>query len=138
VKLIDFSVDLTMVVVACSAEQFRLLGFQLRGFDRWLHSGPVSQEEKFRSVFGTHSKVVESVWVGLQSTPFEECRIDTKITKPLHILLTYRWMKSYESEMELHTAFGLAENTVRKHINIVLFKIALLRKIKVSQASLSS
>jgi hypothetical protein len=108
------------VFVACSAEQFRLLGFQLRGFHTWSNSDRASQEGKFRSVFGTSSQVIESVWVGLQTTPFEDCRIDTKITTPVHILLTYRWLKSYESEKELHTGFNMAENTIRKHISIVL------------------
>jgi hypothetical protein len=120
------------VLVACSAEQFRLLGFQLRGFTGWDHSGEVAQEEKFRSVFGTNSQVIESIWLELQTAGFQECRINTAITKPLHLLLTYQWLKAYESVKELHTGFNMAENTIRKHIRMVLHKIALLRKIKVS------
>jgi hypothetical protein len=115
------------------AKDFLALGFELRGYHTWEGHSASSQEESFRSVYGTNSKVLEVIWRDLQRTPFVDCRIDTAITKPIHLLLTYRWMKSYESEAELHTSFNLSEKTISKHIQIAVGKVALLRKIKVSR-----
>jgi hypothetical protein len=113
---------------------FLSLGLELRGYQRSAQRTEASREKVFRSIFGTNSMVIASVWNLLVTSPLEALRIDVAVTKPVHVLLMYRWMKSYESEMELHSAFNIAENTIRKHIRIVLNKIASLRRLKVSIA----
>lgn len=117
--------------------QFLQLGLELRGFQRAAQFSHQAQELKFRSIYGTSSEVISTIWCELQTNPYADDRIEVAVTQPKHILLTYRWMKSYESELELHTAFDLSENTIRKHVKIVVQKIALLRKIKVHNASSS-
>jgi hypothetical protein len=89
-----------------------------------------TQLHEFRSVYGTVPSVLSLIWSDLQTTPFEDDRIDVHI-KPEHFLLVYRWLKSYESETELHTSFGMGEKTIRSHCLKITQKIALLRKIKV-------
>ena len=84
----------------------------------------------FKSSFGTHPSVVALVWRDLQQTPFVDDRIEEWV-EPSHLLIVYRWLKSYESEKQLKTNLGHTEKRLRMYCLEITRKVALLRKIKI-------
>ena len=94
-----------------------------------------SQIEKFVVVFSVHPRALARIWVDLHTTPFVEDRIDGDV-KPEHILVVYRWLNSYESEKELHTAFHFGEVSIGLWCRDITQKIAALRQLKVCIISL--
>ena len=115
-------------------DQFIELGLTIdyKGKDNlWRSNKKSRQIEKFRSSYRVHPKALERVWYYTQSTPYTEDRIDGSI-QPVHFLVVYRWMNTYESELELHKHFGMPEQTVRYCCRFITEKIAALKKIVVS------
>lgn len=54
-------------------------------------------------------------------------------TTPFHLLVLYRWMKSYDTELGLKIDFKgkICDKTIRKWIKYLLPKVAELRKVKI-------
>ena len=113
-----------------TAADFLSLGFESRGFKGYKKLKESSQKQKFRSLFGTSPDVIAAVWEDLRSSNEDDTKIG-KGCKPIHLLLMYRWLKSYESEDALHTDFNICVNTISKWCKILTEKVASLRKIKV-------
>lgn len=116
-----------------SEEEFVELGLSLRcnGINQnWQRNSYKSQVADFRSVYGIHPKALAAIWKDLHTSPFIEDRIDPKVD-PEHILLVYRWLKSYESERELRTNMGYPEKKIRGWCETITEKVALLRRLKV-------
>ena len=124
------SIDLTTMAKQFSETDFLSLGFNTRGFVRYQEFQESSQRAKFRSLYGTSAKVIAAIWEELRTSDDGQIAID-KHCRPVYLLLTFRWLKSYESEEELHTGFDISVNTISKWCRIVTQKIAALRKIKV-------
>lgn len=113
-------------------DDFLALGHQLRGNVNWQRRRAQAQLDEFKLVYGTHPRVLALIWRDLQTTPFEEDRIDLSINaQPKYLLLAYRWLCAYESETVLKTNYGCDEKTTRKWCEYFVKKVALLRKIKV-------
>lgn len=119
------------VVPAFTAKEFLLLGFKVRRFEDHAKVKEESQIAYFKSLFGTVPDILELVWSEMRHTTLEGAKIDNKSAKPLHLLLFYRWMRSYETEVELRTQFGIGEETLRKWIRYMAQRVAALRAIVV-------
>lgn len=114
--------------------QFLSLGLNLRSNGKVKAKRAVkleSQISDFQSVYGPHPRTLEAIWLDLHTTHFMELRIDPTVT-PTQFLIVYRWMKAYESEKEMKTAFGFPEAYIRGWCKDITAKVAALRKIKVS------
>jgi len=111
-------------------DEFLALGHELRGNKTWQRRRPQAQLDEFKSVYGTHPRVLALIWQDLQSTPHDPIDLATN-AQPKYLLVTYRWLWSYESETALKTNYGSDEKTIRKWCNYFVKKVALLRKIKV-------
>jgi len=66
----------------------------------------------------------------LSFAPMEEDRIDAT-TLPAHLLVVYRWLKSYETEEELSYITGFPEKNIRGWCKTLTSKIASMRNWKV-------
>jgi len=64
-----------------------------------------SQVADFVSTYSVHPKALASIWHDLHTTPLLELRFDDTV-QPEHILVVYRWLKSYETEKELRSSYG--------------------------------
>lgn len=116
-----------------SADSFLDLGLQLKSngsSDRWKNHQKTSKIEQFLSCYGVHPLALSHIWVSLQTTPFAGDRIDDSV-KPEHLIVVYRWLKSYESEKELDATFHFGEKNIRRFCRELTHKVACLRKIKV-------
>ena len=114
-----------------SADQFLDLGLRMRGQKNWDKTRKEAKIDYFRSTFGTHPLVLSLIWRDLHTSPFQECRISDKSVTPQYLVLTFRWLTSYESEKELKTNFGFDEKTTRKYCQLIVEKVASLRKMKI-------
>lgn len=112
--------------VAFEADDFIALGFEIRGFKKHISMSDENRQAKFRCLFGTSASVIALIWADLSA----EGLINNSC-KPAHMLLTYRWLKSYESEEELETEFGFCVNTIKKWCKLLTTQIASLRKTKI-------
>ena len=113
-------------------DEFLQLGLQMRsnGTKTRNYRQRSRMVEDFRAIYGPHPAVLAALWIDLQTTPYEADRIDS-VTEPSHLLIVYRWLRSYESEKELRTNFGPDEKQIRKWCKEITAKIAALRKMKV-------
>jgi len=73
-----------------------------------------SQVADFVSTYGVHPKALASIWHDLHTTPLLELRFDDTV-EPEHILVVYRWLKSYETEKELCSSYGYMELSLSDH-----------------------
>ena len=106
-------------------DAFLWLGLKaLNGTNEWQHSRE-KQVEQFRRLYGASAKILSLVWNDLSDNDL------LFGAKPLHLLVLYRWMLAYQTELELHVLFGLSENTIRKWNKILLSSVASLRSIKI-------
>lgn len=104
-----------------------MLGFDAQGDTTWRRSSRATQEKNFRSLYGTSARAVASIWVDLQ-------QLDDPIapsTKPIMILVAYRWLKSYLSEPELKSEFSMPVKSIREACRYMTTKIASLRGVKI-------
>ena len=68
----------------------------------------------FVSTYSVHPKALASIWHDLHTTPLLELRFDDTV-QPEHILVVYRWLKSYETEKELRSSYGYMELSLSDH-----------------------
>lgn len=104
-----------------SAEDFLRLGFSVRGFQDYESLKKETQDKYYKALFGTYPIVLSMIWHALLD--------NYKFPKgfsPIHLLLVFGWLRSYETELELRTQFNIGEETIRKWIRIVLKNLALL------------
>jgi hypothetical protein len=125
---------LTMVLFV-PASDFLALGLGMNGADRWEKHKPEIQEEDFRAFFGASSLTFQEIWNDLRNAANVDARLGNK-ARPLDLLLSFRWMKSYHTEKELAKEFTLSEKTVRKITKKYTRKIHLLKADKVSDGRL--
>jgi len=90
----------------------------------------------FKRIYGIQPKAIAAIWTDLHTNPYQADRIDESI-EPAHLLVTFRWLKSYESETELRTCFGYLDKSIREWCKTITGKIALLKRLKVSLYCLS-
>lgn len=115
-----------------NADEFLNLGLENRcKTDAWKRRNHESRNREFVVDFGIHPRALEVVWLNLQQTPFVNFRIDASV-KPLHLLVVYRWFKGYEPASSLRRSFGICENIIRDICKDLPYKIAAIRKLKVS------
>jgi hypothetical protein len=122
-----------------SEDEFVNLGLEMRGnatAKGWKNLKHSSQIDLFKSTYGPHPLAVSLIWMDLQRSPFQADRIDDSV-EPKHLLVMYRWLKSYESEKELYSNFGFPVKNIRKWCDDLSKKVALLRKIKVRRTKLN-
>ena len=78
-----------------SAEKFLEIGFELRNFTGWRNESKESQERDFRGLYGTSSVILSKIWMLLISSSDVALR-PSGVDTPKHLLLFFRWLKSYE------------------------------------------
>ena len=121
-----------------SDNEFIELGLQLRSngnSQRWRRLQGSSKITHFQRSYTAHPAAIAAVWKDLQTTPFLDARIDNTV-QPMHLLIVYRWMSSYESEKDLYNTYGVPEKIIRDMCREITLKIARLRKIKVMSLSM--
>ena len=118
-------------VAGFSPQEFLALGFEVRGFTNYTKLNESSQRACFRSLYGTSPSILSMIWADLLHSDLADCQLDAH-SKPLHLLIFFRWMRSYETELELKTQFNMGEETLRKWIRIMAKRVAALRSIVVS------
>lgn len=116
-----------------SANQFMALGLELAGYKRWRRYKEKANIERFKAHFGALPKSCEKMWIDLQTTTNDECRIDSG-ANPKHFLLALHFLWEYPTEKKLFTMFQLTEKTVRKWWEIYARKIQLLLPDMVSES----
>ena len=77
------------------ADSFLRLGFSIRGFNNYDKIKEAGQIEYFRALYGTSPIVLAIIWKQLQNG------LKVNGMRPIHLLLLYRWLRSYETEKEL-------------------------------------
>lgn len=111
-------------------DDFLTLGFRVRGFDGWQNHNHDGKMKLFRSLYGTSPMILSLVWQELRFTDITEAQI-TLNTKPIHLLLLYRWMRAYETEAELKTQFNMGVQTIQNWIREMATKVSRLRQLLV-------
>lgn len=112
-------------------DEFLELGFKALGDKTWRNSKIESQLERFHSIYDTSPRILSLIWNDLRLSTIPGIRIDQS-TRPFHLLILYRWLKSYETENELKTSFGgTAIKTIRYWKKELVKKVANLRIIKI-------
>ena len=120
-------------VVPMTEDGFLELGLRLHRNGLYSSGRKVKREtkiENFRSVYGPHPGVMAEIWNDLHTNPIKEDRVDGGMTAT-HLLIAYRFLKSYESERDLHSHYGYGEKKIREWCRVIPEKVALLRKRKV-------
>lgn len=113
-----------------TAHNFLLLGFQLRDFKGYEKVNLEAQRAYFKSLYGPSLAIMSMIWQELLHADLEHVTVD-KYTKPIHLLLYFRWLRSYKTEAELRTMFNIGEETLRKWIRIMAKNVSALRAITV-------
>lgn len=111
-------------------QQFLMLGFESRGFTRYHGLQEASKKAKFKSLFGTSAEIIAIIWDALRTSNDPSIAID-RHCKPIYLLLTYRWLKAYESEVELEIDFNISVTTISKWCECLTYKISCLRQFVV-------
>lgn len=107
---------------------FFAIGFRLRNFDKWEAHSLGGRTELFQSLYGTSPSILAIIWEQLCTTNIVGARLSID-TQPAHLLLVYRWMRSYETEFELKTQFNMPVEKIRQWCRELSKKIALLRSL---------
>ena len=103
-------------------EGLRLVGYKERQLNRVRRKTAV---RRFKAHFGSNAKVYAELWEALQVTDI----VDAKVTDPSEVdfnnyMMTLYFMKSYPTEEELSSRFGIHEQTARKWVRFYVSKIA--------------
>jgi hypothetical protein len=122
------------MVVRVSAEEFMAIGLELAGYKRWQSYKEKANIQRFKAHYGAVPKSCENIWVDLQVTTDEECRIEGDAS-PRLLLLGLRFLWVYPTEKHLCTMFQMSEKTVRRWSGIFSRKLQLLLPSKVSNVS---
>ena len=101
------------------------LGLEIAGFKKWETYEEHTNEARFRGWYGPSAKLCAKIWLGLQSSTLDECRIANN-ENPVHLLLALRFLRAYPSEKELAGTFGMSEKSVRKWSAAYTRKLQLL------------
>jgi hypothetical protein len=110
------------------------LGLELAGYKRWQSYKEEANIKRFKAQYGALPESCENIWVDLQTTPDEDCCIESDAS-PRLLLLALRFLWVYPTEKQLCTMFDMSEKTVRKWSGIFSRKLQLLLPNKVSNAS---
>lgn len=124
------------MAVCVSASEFMALGLELVGYKHWRRYKEKANIERFKAHFGALPKSCEKIWVDLQMTTDDECRIESDANLRF-LLLALRFVFSYPSEMQLSAMFQMSEKTVRKWSGVYTRKLQLLLPNMVSNVSSS-
>jgi len=106
------------VVQPFTAAQFRALGLETAGYERYANWKEKTQNEKFNAFYGSHPIVLETIWTELQLAEDPTVRIDASTADPEHLLLACRYLWKYPTETDLCATFNMTEKTVRKYCRI--------------------
>lgn len=116
----SFFSELDFLQLGLSYQHQRIRGLKMR-----------SQRKTFKSVYGISPRIMHHLWQHLRLSADPEAVIYSSC-KPDYLLLYFRWVKSYDSEEELHAQMGFCVNTISTWCKQLGTKIALLRKTLVS------
>ena len=94
-----------------SPKDFMELGFEASEINE---DGQIAY---FRAIYGTSPSILALIWDDMNSNNDTGNKLD-RHAKPIHLLLYYRWKRSYETELELRTQFNIGEETLRKWIRV--------------------
>lgn len=100
------------------------LGFRLRKYQGYTSVKADGQIILFKSLYGPSPKVLATLWSMLVHNEQDD---DFKFA-PAHLLIWFRFKRSYETEKELSTQFDMGEETLRKVIKLMAEKMSALRK----------
>lgn len=117
-----------------SPQQFMELGFAIRGFDGWKDQSEASSDRDFVALYGTRPPIFSILWDALRNTTREDSKL-LKEDTPKHLLLFYRWMKRYETELELRTSFCMSLENVRNTCRRMARAVSNLKAVVVSLLS---
>ncbi len=121
------------MAVRITDEEFMAIGLEAAGYKRWGRCKPKTNLRNFRAHYGCCPKSCENMWMDLQLSPNQECRIEPN-ANPKLLLLGIRFLWRYETEKELCSRFDMSEPTVRKWKSLYARKIQLLLKPKTDAA----
>lgn len=116
---------------------FLALGLEIAGFRRWKQHADKTNLRHFRSIYGTSPLICQHIWHDLTNIYDSSGKpaIHTA-SQPLFLLLTLRWFKTYETEMQLGGLFSMSPKTIRKHLSAYSAKLQLLKNHKVCKVCL--
>jgi hypothetical protein len=84
-------------------------------------------KRRFKAHFGSTPKVCAELWEALQVTQIDNARVTNPSEKDFNnYLITLYFLKSYPTEEELSSRFGIHETTARKWIRYFVDKISSL------------
>jgi len=117
-----------------NSEEFLELGCRLMGttFYQSRRKAQTARRKlsKFVAHYGVHPHALAQIWIDLQLNPIIADRLPPKYSAE-HVLVVYRWMKGYASELDLHNQTGFPEQSIREFCRVITLSIANLRKTKV-------
>ena len=64
-----------MAICACNDRTFMRLGLEIAGFKKWDTYEEHTNVARFRGWYGPSAKICSKIWLDLQSSTFDECRI---------------------------------------------------------------
>ena len=82
---------------------------------------------RFRSLYGSNPIVYSEIWEKFQTTTTEAAHIEKKNLVTKYFFMTLYFLKSYPTEHNLATFFGVDEKTVRRWTNFYILKIQALK-----------
>jgi len=101
------------MVIQTNGALFLKLGLETAGFIRWKTYKEDANVERFRGWYGCSPTTCETIWIALQRSNNDECRIG-RDANPLHLLLALRFLNAYCTEKELSGMFNMSEKSARK------------------------
>lgn len=113
------------MIVHFTANQFMGLGLELAGYKRWRSYKEKANIERFKAHFGAHPRSCEQMWIKLQTTTNDECRIDSS-DHPKYLLLAFHFLWEYPTEKKFYSMFQITEKTVRHWCEVWTRKIQAL------------
>ena len=123
-----------MVFFIYSTDEVLTRGLQLVGYsDRQLgRAKRETQVRRFKVHFGSSPKVCAELFEVLQVTSIVEAKLtNPSVNEFIKYMMTHFFLKTYPTEEELNSRFGVHEQTARKWVRFFVDKIACLKAERV-------
>jgi hypothetical protein len=117
-------------MAALTPRDFLELGLGFTKGERWQRRMPHIQEGLFRGHFGASTKTCCALWNSLADELNGE-------SLPSHLLLSLRWIWSYDTEHDLSHEFDLDEKVLRGLTKLYIRKIQGLKATTVSTVAIA-
>ena len=130
------SMDLDVEIY--TPEEMLAKGLKVLGWDKTNMTSRLTtqtKKDRFRGLYGSNPHVVAQIWEDLQTTTFDEARIDLSRRNLLHFFWAMHFLRKYPKSLDAEQVWKVSENTYVKYSWYYVEKVRALKALKLGWPS---